>query len=498
MSNINKLKDELQTALIHKQMSDLKVLIVASEISPYAKSGGLGDVVGSLPKALKSLGVDVRVVFPKYRSIREQYLKDIKFLDSFTVHLDWRSQAASIYSMKGDVPTYLIENDFYFGRDGFYGYGDDYERFAFFSKASIEFLNYIDFIPDVIHFNDWQTGVGCVYLKDIYSKFLPFSKIKTLYTIHNIQYQGVFGREILRTIGLNDGYCVPSKLEFYGNISLMKAGLTYANAINTVSETYALEIKTPQYGYGLDGVLREQGHKLSGIVNGIDEIVNNPETDKRIVENFSIDNLAAKKRNKQALQEQLHLPVRDVPMISIISRLVDQKGLDLVAVAMEELLGKDIQFVILGTGDGRYEHMFKHMASRAPDKISANIFFSDELAQRIYASSDLFLMPSMFEPCGLGQLFAMRYGTIPIARETGGLADTIQPYNPETKEGNGFLFKDYLASGMMWAVNQAIDAYHTDDFEILVKNAMTSDFSWARSAEKYAKLYLKLKFDLQN
>jgi len=475
--------------------NQLKVLFVSAEVSPYAKSGGLGDVAGSLPKELHKCGVDIRVVFPKYRTIKPELLTDLTYINSFEIMLDWRRQYAGVFSISADVPTYLIDNEFYFGRECFYGYGDDYERFAFFAKAALEFLAVIDFQPDVIHFNDWQTGLGCIYLKDIYKKFLSYSQIKTLFTIHNLQYQGTFGREILNSIELNDGYFVNDKIEFHGNISLMKAGLTYADAISTVSDSYAHEIQTPQYGYGMDGVLRSRNHQLFGIVNGIDTGVYNPETDKRIFANFSAGDFGGKAVNKAKLQEHLGLPVRaDVPMFSIISRLVDQKGFDLIAGAMEELMHKDVQLVVLGTGDGRYEHMFKHMAWRFPDKMSANILFNEELAQRIYAGSNFFLMPSLFEPCGLGQLLAMRYGTIPIVRRTGGLADTVQHYNWDDNTGNGFAFNDYALSGLMWAINEALSVFHNEDaMRTIIGNAMHSDFSWGRSAEKYIELYRKLK-----
>ncbi|MDR2903309.1 MAG: glycogen synthase GlgA [Clostridiales bacterium] len=472
----------------------LRVLIVATEVSPYAKSGGLGDVAGSLPKELLRNGVDVRVVMPKYRTIREEYLKNCQYIHSFELHLDWRRQSASIFQLDSDVPTYLIENDYYFGRDGFYGYGDDFERFAFFSKAAVEFLGIVGFKPDIMHFNDWQTGLAPIYLNDQYKKFLFYSDIKTLYTIHNLQYQGVFGRDILGHVDLNDGYFCGGQLEFHGNVSYMKAGLSYADHISTVSETYAREIQTPAFGYGLDGALRYRANALSGILNGIDYDANNPETDKRLYFNFNSESLENKRKNKIELQKALHLPERaDVPMFSVISRLVDQKGLDLIAQCMDELMSKDIQFVLLGTGDGRYEHLFRYMAQRYPDKVSANIMFNEDLAQKIYASSDLFLMPSLFEPCGLGQIIAMRYGTVPVVRKTGGLADTVSHYNRETKEGNGFLFEDYLASGLMWAVNQALDAYYSDEWDNVVKNALASDFSWKKSAEKYIELYQSLK-----
>lgn len=471
----------------------LKVLFISSEVSPYAKSGGLGDVAGSLPKALKNMGVDVRVVFPKYKTIKPEYTKSAKYIGSYKINLEWREQSASVYQLDSEVTTYVIENDYYFtNRDGYYGYGDDGERFAFFCKAALDLLNVIDFVPDVIHCNDWQTGPVCVYVKDYYSRYLSLSKVKTLFTIHNLQYQGICGKGILGLMGLNDGYFTSDKLEFNGMVSFMKAGIVYADAVSTVSKTYAYEIQTGQYGYGLDGMLRARSNDLSGIVNGIDYSQDDPSTNKSLYANFDINDLSGKKENKKKLQEELGLPVRDVPMISIISRLVDQKGINLVIDAIGELVSKDIQLVVLGTGDGRYEHIFKEFSYRYADKVSANIMFDNALAKKIYAASDMFLMPSLFEPCGLGQLFAMSYGTIPIVRTTGGLVDTVSEYNYETKQGNGFTFHDYIASGMMWAVNNAVSAYYSDDWQNIVKNAMNTKFSWENSAKEYIELYQKI------
>lgn len=472
----------------------LKVLIVASEVSPYAKSGGLGDVTGSLPKALLKAGVDVRVVFPKYRTIKEMYLGSSQYITSFDVSLDWRVQKADIYQVQGEVTTYMIGNDFYFGRGGYYGYGDDNERFAFFSKAAIEFLDYIDFVPDVIHCNDWQTAPVCLYVKDVYSKLKYFSQIKTLFTVHNLQYQGMFTRETLGMMELNDGYFTDDKLEFYNMVNFMKAGLLYADAINTVSKTYAEEIQTPEYGYGLDGVLRCRKADLYGIVNGIDYEKNSPETGDKIYANFSVNSLKGKAENKRKLQEELGLPVRsDVPVISVISRLVDQKGINIILQAVNELLMKDVQLVVLGTGDYHYENIFKDLAYRYKDKVSANILFDDTLAQKIYAGSDMFLMPSLFEPCGLGQLFAMSYGTIPVARATGGLIDTINDYTQNSDNANGFLFNDYDCGGLMWAINQALAVYENKrQWNKLVKNAMNTKFSWDTSAEEYINIYKKI------
>lgn len=478
--------------------SKIKVLIVASEVSPYVKSGGLGDVMGSLPLALAQAGVDARVVLPLYQAIGKDFCE---YIASFDVALGWRHQSASIYSMReASVPTYAVENSFYFGRDALYGYGDDHERFAFFSKAAIELLNFIDFVPDVIHFNDWQTAIGCIYLRDVYSRFVFFKKIKTLFTIHNLHYQGLYNRYELSRLDLNDGYFVTDKLEFFNKISLMKGGIVYADAVSTVSPTYAHEIQTPAYSHDMDGTLRHFSHKLHGIINGIDTISFDPHTDSSIHQNFScndeIPDILEKKRiNKLELQRELGLDQRDAPMFAIISRLVDQKGLGLVSIIMEELLSRGAQLVVLGTGDGRYEHLFKHYAWREPGQVSANIFFSDELARRIYASADMFLMPSMFEPCGLGQIFAMRYGTIPIVRHTGGLVDTVAHFNADLGSGNGFVFNDYIASGLMWAVNQALDVYYNDkeSWGCLIKNAMSCDFSWEASAKKYKELYSKLR-----
>jgi starch synthase len=480
----------------------LKVLFVASEVTPYAKSGGLGDVAGSLPKALKRLGVDIRLVFPKYASIKPELIKDLEYNTSFKVMLGWRKQKASVYTLPPEqnsgVPYYLIDNDYYFGRDGFYGHGDDFERFAFFSKASIEFLPTIGFKPDIIHFNDWQTGPACVYLKDTYKKIAYFADMKSLFTIHNLQYQGIFGRGVMGAIDLNDGYFVPDKLEFYNNLSFMKAGLTYSDAISTVSDTYSREIQTPEGAYGLNGILKSRSHQLYGIINGIDYDTNDPEIDPQITANYSAEDYANKTLNKLALQHALGLPENaDIPMFGLISRLVTQKGLDILAGILDELLKKDIQLVVLGTGDGDYEHMFRYMSDIYPQKLSTNILFSDKLARQIYAASDFFLMPSMFEPCGLSQLLAMRYGSIPIVRHTGGLADTVTHYDPETLTGNGFVFEHYFASGLMWAIETAIAAYHDKPvFDRIIKNAMTQDFSWDNSANKYIELYNTIKGDL--
>jgi len=478
----------------------LKILFVASEVGPFVKSGGLGDVAGSLPRALAALGVDVRVVLPKHGVIDSARLAGLQEVAKFEVALDWRKPVARVLELNDastPCPIYFIENDHYFNRGHLYGHGDDYERFAFFSKAAVSMLASIDFQADIVHFNDWQTGLGCVYLKDIFRDFMFYENTRSLFTIHNLQYQGQFGREILPQVALNDGYFVNDKLEFHNMVSYMKAGLTYSDYISTVSETYAREIQTPSYGYGLDGMLKARSHQLVGILNGIDYTENNPATDKRLFATYDADNMAGKAKNKAELQKQLGLPQRpDVPIFAIISRLAEQKGLDLIAASMHELLQRDMQIVVLGTGSQQYEHLFWSTAHHNPHKLSANIMFDINLAQKIYAASDFFLMPSLFEPCGLGQLIAMRYGSLPVARKTGGLADTIAHYDYASGKGSGLLFEDYLPSGMIWAVDEALKLYSggtSAHFDAARKNAMTADFSWEASAKKYVELYLQIK-----
>ncbi len=472
----------------------LKVLIVASEASPFAKSGGLGDVIGSLPKALKDKKVDVRVVIPKYKTIKDELIFDIKKEADFEIDLDFKKYGCSVFSKEEPVKTYFIENHTFFNRDGYYGYDDDYLRFAFFTKAAISMLHEIDFKPDVINFNDWQTGLGPLYLRDVFGQFTFYKDIKSVFTIHNIQYQGEFGRDVLDKVGLNQGYFTKEKLEFHNGINFMKSGILYADKVSTVSKTYAQEIQTSQYGYKLEGVLKERSYKVLGILNGIDVSANDPKTDKLIYKNFDVNSLEIKKENKADLQKTLGLPCReDVPIISIISRLVDQKGMEIIAKIMNDLMNMDIQLVVLGTGDKNYEEMFKHYEYHNKDKVSANIYFNEQLAHKIYASSDLFLMPSLFEPCGLSQIFSMSYGTVPIVRNTGGLSDTVSHYNKETKQGTGFSFNDYDVNGLLWCINEALNVYHSDEFINVIKNAINSDFSWEKSALEYKALYAELK-----
>jgi starch synthase len=474
---------------------DLKVLIVGTEISPYSKSGGLGDVIGSLPKELKKQGVDVRVVCPKYKNINPKLIENIEYLNTINIQMGWRNQSANIYCLDNYFKLYLVGNDYYFNRDGLYGYGDDCERFSFFSKSVIELLNTTQFLPDIIHFNDWQTGFGSVYLKDIYHGIVAYSKIKTVFTIHNLQYQGIFDKDVLGTVGLNDGYFIQEKFEFYNSVSMMKAGILYADLVTTVSKTYANEIQTNEYGYGMDKILKANSHKIKGILNGLDYEEYNPELEVAIKRNYDKNTIEFKADNKKHLQEYLNLPVIDVPIFCIVSRLADQKGLDLLAVIMEELLSKEIQFIILGTGEDRYENFFKGIAHKYPTKVSANIYFDENIARKIYSGSDMFLMPSMFEPCGLGQIISMRYGTIPIVRKTGGLSDTVENYDVTTGKGTGFSFETYDANGLMWAINEALKVYYmqNDEWIKVIYNAMNANFSWESSVKEYIDMYLSLK-----
>ncbi|MEW6242838.1 MAG: glycogen synthase GlgA [Bacillota bacterium] len=458
--------------------------MVASEMAPFAKVGGLADVVGSLPKALSNLGVDVRVVIPRYKKIEGS-----TYVTDFPVFMGNHLETAvlrrkNINGPKGDIPVYFIDNYRYFYRDYIYAGDDDAERFAFFSKAVLEMLPLIEFKPDVIHCNDWQTGMIPVILKERYAKQDDFYKgMGTLYTIHNLQYQGLFPKDILRLLDLGDEYFHPEALEFYGKVNFMKAGLMFADQLSTVSNTYAREIQTPEYGERLDGVLRKRSSDLHGIINGIDYEEFNPATDPRIAANYSSNDLSGKAACKKDLQEIMGLPKKDVPIIGLVSRLVDQKGLDLIGNIIHDLMKEDLQFVVLGTGDPRYEALFRNIGAEYPDKAGVRIMFDAVLAQKIYAGSDMFLMPSRFEPCGLGQLISMRYGTIPIVRKTGGLADTVE--DNET----GFVFGDYKHNELLRTITRALSAFRKHNWRRLVETAMGRDFSWEHSASVYLGLY---------
>ncbi|WP_270942762.1 glycogen synthase GlgA [Romboutsia lituseburensis] len=475
----------------------MKVLYVTSECWPFAKTGGLGDVAYALPKELKKEGVDVRVILPKY-STMPNYLKEkLREVAVFNVKVGWRNQYCGLLEMELDgVKFYFIDNEYYFKREGeiayLYGYGDDVERYTFFSNAVLEVLAILDFYPEIINMNDWHTGMIPLILKEKYSGLEKYKNIKTIYTIHNLQYQGVFSNKVLGDIlDLPYKYLENGDVEYYGGVSFMKSGIVYSDKVTTVSPTYTNEIQTEFYGESLDGLLRANSYKLKGILNGIDYDLNNPKTDKDIFINYDIDTIDKKIENKLHLQKMLGLEVNpDIPLVGIVSRLVSQKGLDLISYIMPEIMREDIQMVILGTGEHQYQSMFNYYASIYPNKVSANITFDSALAQQIYASSDMFLMPSLFEPCGIGQMLAMRYGTLPIVRETGGLKDTVNPYNKFSGEGNGFSFKNYNAHEMLYCIQRAMELYKDKDkWRHLVISAMNTDSSWKKSAREYIKTY---------
>lgn len=471
----------------------MKVLFAASEANPFIKTGGLGDVMGALPKSLNKIGVDVRVVLPKYKNIKDEFKQKLQFIKWFTVPVGWRNQYCGIFQYKYQgVIYYFIDNEYYFNRDGLYGYFDDGERFAFFNRAVLEFIKQVDWQPDLINCNDWQTGMIPVLLNLEYKKDAFYSKIKTVFSIHNLLFKGSFSPKILPELfGYDYMPLVNGSVELDGAVSFLKGGLNYCDQITTVSNTYAEEIKTPQYGEGLDGFLRSKSYYLMGIVNGIDYEEFNPKDDKFIFKNFNVDSLENKVENKLALQKELGLPQKkDTPMIGLISRLTHQKGCDLIVNMIDRLLQRDIQIVILGTGDYWYEETFKNLQYRYPDKVSANIKFDNALAHKIYAATDMFLMPSLFEPCGLGQLIALKYGSIPIVRETGGLKDTISPYNQYTGEGNGFGFKNFNSHELMQIMEYALTIYNDKGaWNNIIRQAMNSDNSWEKSAMQYKWLY---------
>ena len=470
----------------------MKVLYATSEAKPFAASGGLADVAGSLPKALRVRLVGCRVVLPLYESVPQELRETMTFLTSFSVPFAWRRQYCGVFEAKHNgVIYYLLDNQYYFKRAGLYGHYDDAERFAFFARAVIEMIRYIDFKPDIIHANDWQSALIPVYYSLFYAGQEGYEDIKTVFTIHNIQYQGKYGMEILE-----DVFGIPQSarpiVEQDGCVNLMKGAIETADRVTTVSPTYAGEILDPWYSHGLDPILRLREWKLSGILNGIDTDEYNPETDPQIYRHFSAEDPSGKAENKRALQERLDLPqTAELPLIGMVSRLVTHKGLDLVKYVIDELLGDSLQMVILGSGDWVYENFFREVQGRFPDKFRYCAGFVPELAQKIYAASDIFLMPSKSEPCGLSQMVACRYGAVPVVRETGGLKDSIQDCGDGF--GNGFTFKTYNANDMLYAVRRALGAYaNKNDWPILVERALRSDFSWGRSANEYMKLYREL------
>ncbi|MDD6203074.1 MAG: glycogen synthase GlgA [Lachnospiraceae bacterium] len=474
-----------------------KILFVASEGVPFIKTGGLADVVGSLPKCIDKNYYDVRVILPKYTCMRQEYKDMLHFEQNFYMDFHWRNVYVGILSAVYDgITFYFIDNEGYFG--GMRPYGDnalyEIEKYAFFSKAVLSSLPLIGFRPDLIHCHDWQTGLIPVYLKERFAGNEFFRGIKSVMTIHNLKFQGKWSvKEVKDITGLSDYYFTADKLEAYKDANLLKGGLVFADAITTVSNTYAEEIKTNFYGEKLNGLLNARSHDLRGIVNGIDYDVFNPETDPYIEKNYNARDFRKEKvKNKLKLQEELQLDKDPgVMMIGIVSRLTDQKGFDLIAYIMDELCQDSVQIVVLGTGEERYENMFRHFDWKYGNKVSGNIYYSEALSHKIYAACDAFLMPSLFEPCGLSQLISLRYGTIPIVRETGGLKDTVQPYNEYESTGTGFSFTNYNAHEMLQTIRYAEHIYYDKkrEWNKMVDRAMAVDFSWHTSAAKYQEMY---------
>jgi starch synthase len=474
-------------------LEKMKVLFVATECTPFIKTGGLADVIGALPKELKKEGVDVRVVLPKYEAIADRFKGEMNTIHIGTAPVGWRNQYLGVEMLvKDEITFYFIDNEYYFKRTGLYGFYDDAERFAYFSRAVLEMLPEVDFQPDVIHCHDWQAALIPLFLKTHYQQNQFYTGIKSMFTIHNLKYQGIFPREVLHELlSLGDEHF--EGVEFEGCVNYLKSALVHADLLTTVSATYAKEIQNPYYGEKLDGLLRNRCNDLNGIVNGLDYKEYDPMKDPNLTYPYRSAK-TKKQKNKLELQEQLGLPVReDVPMLAIVTRFVEQKGLDLVRYIFDELIQEDVQVVILGTGDEEYERFFKHEAERHPEKVSTHITFNEGFARRIYAASDMFLMPSRFEPCGIGQLIALRYASAPIVRETGGLVDTVTSFNEEELLGNGFSFANYNAHDFLFTIRRALTVYQDPTlWAALIRNMTKTDSSWNKSAKEYVVLYKEI------
>ena len=472
------------------------ILYAAAEAVPFIKTGGLADVAGALPKCFDKQYFDVRVVLPKYACMKQEWKEKMEYVTHFYMDLGYKNCYVGIMTMEYDgIRFYFIDNEYYFSGPHPYDGGLwDQEKFAFFSKAVLSILPVIGFRPQIIHCHDWQTGLIPVYLHDSFQQNEFFWNIKTIMTIHNLKFQGVWGVDEMKAMtGLSDYYFTPDKLEAFQDANFLKGGIVFADAVTTVSNTYAEEIKTPFYGERLDGLMNARANDLRGIVNGIDYDIFNPETDAYIPYKFNAENFRRQKvKNKVALQKELGLEEDPkVMMIGMVSRLTDQKGFDLIAYIMDELCQDAVQIVVLGTGDERYENMFRHFDWKYHGKVSAQIYYNDPLSHKIYGAADAFLMPSLFEPCGLSQLMSLRYGTLPIVRETGGLNDTVEPYNECEGTGTGFSFTNYNAHEMLGVIRNAERIFYDKkkDWNKMVERAMAKDFSWNNSARQYEEMY---------
>ena len=472
----------------------MKVLYTASEAVPFCKTGGLADVAGSLPPALAAQGVETAVILPLYRRVKERFADQLTFLCYDYVDLAWRHAYCGLFSLKKDgVTWYFLDNEQYFGRPELYGCADDGERFGFFSRAVVKMLDHLDFWPDVIHCNDWQTALIPIYLKDDGVREERYRSVRTVLTIHNIEYQGRYDPYCLGDLfGLDRGWVDDGTLLLDGDLNLLKGAILTADAVNAVSPTYAQELKNPYFAHRMEGILTQCGYKLSGVLNGIDMKLYDPAADPRIAANYTAEDVSGKAADKAALQKALGLrPEPETPIIAMVSRLVTHKGLDLIREVMGDIMELPVQFVLLGSGDAAYEDFFRHAAERWPERMAIRLGYDEALSMAIYAGADLFLMPSRSEPCGLSQMIAMRYGTVPIVRETGGLKDTVQPYEAWRDAGTGFTFANYSSADMLHVLREAAYLYkdYPDAFARLRRRAMERDFSWNRSAGDYLKIY---------
>jgi starch synthase len=479
----------------------LQILLATPEAVPFAKTGGLADVAGALPKSLQALGCEIRLIMPYYRMVKESGLPHQYLGEEIEVPMGDEKLKADIYlgHLNQDIPIYFIGREEFFDREYLYStpkgdYFDNAERFIFFSKAVLIFCQHIGFSPDIIHHHEWQTGLIPTYLKSVYQNNSFFSQTATVFTIHNIAYQGLFKKEKFWLTGLPKEMYNPEGVEFWERINFMKAGIVYADVINTVSQKYSEEIQTPEYGYGLEGILRKRRESLYGILNGVDYQDWDPSHDPHLIARYNPIDISGKKECKKDLLKEFHLPssLENAPLFGMISRLADQKGFDLLIEILEEFFALDIGFVLLGTGEQKYHDLFTQIAHKYPQKAGIRIAYDDRLAHKIEAGADFFLMPSKYEPCGLNQIYSLKYGTIPVVRATGGLDDTITHYEPTTKKGNGFKFIRYDAKEFLNTIKMAIRFYsQPGHWRQLLQNAMTSDFSWERSAEAYLQLYRK-------
>ncbi len=472
----------------------MKILFASPEVAPFIKTGGLADVAGSLPPALAELGHDVRVILPLYEQIGEEWRSQMTFVKYYYVRLAWRSIYCGLFQLeRNGVTYYFVDNESYFKRQGIYGHFDDAERFAYFSRAVIETPGQIDFKPDIIHCNDWQTALVPIYLLEERYRQNALSRSKSVFTIHNIEYQGRYGRDLLEDLfGLDESYFNENMLKFYDDISLLKGAINAADYVTTVSPNYANELQFSFYAHGLEGVIAANRGKIRGILNGIDMKANDPSTRKDLAASFSSRNHKGKAKCKAALQERLGLKVDpNVPIIACISRLVGHKGFELVCQAFRGIMDMEVQFVLLGTGEWGYEQFFRNAQNEYPGRVSANILYDGALSDAIYAGADIFLMPSIAEPCGLSQMFAMRYGTVPVVRMTGGLLDSVPAYNSEENTGLGFTFGSVDAGDMLGALYRAVGVYYDDKkaWDQLITRDMEADFSWDRSAQEYVDVY---------